>query len=64
MAFDCTIAAACEIGGCRRSTELRDVMDGLLYTAASGCARSTLLKDFPPVTTVQGYFYTRRDSGL
>lgn len=51
-------------GGSRRTTDLRDVMDGLLYIAASGCAWRMLPNDFPPMTTVQGYFYAWRDSGL
>lgn len=51
-------------GGRKRTTKLRTVMDGLLYIAASGCAWRMLPKDFPPMTTVQGYFYAWRDSGL
>jgi putative transposase len=55
---------AAKRGGRRRTTSLRDVMDGLLYIAASGCAWRMLPKDFPPMTTVQGYFHAWRDSGL
>ena len=47
-----------------RTTKLRDVMDGLLYMAASGCQWAMLPKDFPPPSTVQRYFYDWRDSGL
>ncbi len=32
--------------------------------ASSGCQWRMLPKDFPPVSTVQGYFYAWRDSGL
>lgn len=51
-------------GGRKRTTDLRDVMNGLLYIASSGCAWRMLPKDFPPMTTVQGYFYAWRDGGL
>jgi len=32
--------------------------------ASSGCPWRMLPGDFPPVSTVRGYFYTWRDSGL
>ena len=38
--------------------------DAILYIASSGCQWRMLPKDFPPVSTVQGYFYAWRDSGL
>src|SRR5512132_445424 len=47
-----------------RETDLRAVLDAILYTARSGCQWRMLPKDFPPFTTVQGYFYDWRDSGL
>jgi transposase len=40
-----------------RTTDLRDVVDALLYTASTGCQWRQLPKDFPPYSTVQGYFY-------
>jgi transposase len=36
----------------------RPSCDAILYLARTGC------KDFPPFTTVQGYFYDWRDDGL
>ena len=45
-------------------TELRRVLDAILYIARSGCQWRMLPKDFPPFTTVQGYFYDWRDDGL
>lgn len=51
-------------GGRKRTTDLREVMNGLLYIASSGCPWRMLPKDFPPMTTVQGYFYAWRDDGL
>jgi transposase len=47
-----------------RETNLRTVLDGILYIARTGCQWRMLPKDFPPFTTVQGYFYDWRDNGL
>src|SRR3979490_2344764 len=47
-----------------RETELRSVLDAILYIARTGCQWRMLPKDFPAFTTVQGYFYDWRDSGL
>src|SRR5271165_4227567 len=47
-----------------RETALRAVLDGILYIARTGCQWRMLPKDFPPFTTVQGYFYDWRDTGL
>lgn len=40
-----------------RETDLRVVMDAILYMASTGCQWRQLPKDFPPYSTVQGYFY-------
>ena len=50
--------------GRRRTTALRDVMDGILYMASPGCQWAMLPNDFPPLSTVQRYFHDWRDSGL
>ena len=47
-----------------RETELRSVLDAILYIARTGCQWRMLPKDFPTFTTVQGYFYDWRDDGL
>lgn len=47
-----------------RTTDLRAVMDAVLYMASSGCQWSLLPREFPPPSTVQRYFYDWRDSGL
>jgi putative transposase len=47
-----------------RQTQLRAVLDAILYIARTGCQWRMLPKDFPPFTTVQGYFYDWRDNGL
>lgn len=55
---------AAKPGGRPRTTNLRAVVEALLYIASSGCQWRMLPKDFPPVSTVQGYFYDWRDRGL
>jgi transposase len=50
--------------GRRRPTDLRAVLNAILYILRTGCRWRLLPKDFPPFTTVQGYFYERRDNGL
>src|SRR3974390_1987224 len=47
-----------------RATELRSVLDAILYIARTVCQWRMLPKEFPPFTTVQGYFYDWRDNGL
>ena len=51
-------------GGRPRTTDLREVVEAILYMASSGCQWRMLPKDFPPMSTVQGYFYDWRDSAL
>ncbi len=47
-----------------RTTRLRNVFDAILYIATTGCQWRMLPNDFPPVSTVRGYFYARRNDGL
>jgi transposase len=47
-----------------RTTELRAVVDAVLYIAWTGCQWRALPDHFPPVSTVQRYFYDWRDNGL
>ena len=47
-----------------RATELRAVLDAILYIARTGCQWRMLPREFPSFTTVQGYFYDWRDDGL
>ena len=51
-------------GGRPRTTDLREVVNAILYLASSGCQWRMLPKDFPPLSTVQGYFYAWRNIGL
>ena len=51
-------------GGRPRTANMREVMNAILYVAGSGCQWRMLPKDFPPVSTVRGYFYSWRNAGL
>jgi transposase len=51
-------------GGRPRATDLREVLNAILYLATSGCQWRMLPKDFPPLSTVQRYFYAWRNNGL
>lgn len=46
-----------------RTTDLRAVVNAILYVLATGCQWRALPKEFPPRSTVQGYFYRWRDDG-
>jgi putative transposase len=44
-----------------RKVDLRVVVNAILYVLATGCQWRALPKDFPPRSTIQGYFYRWRD---
>ena len=46
-----------------RETKMRAVLDAIFYIIETGCQWRMLPKDFPPFTTVKGYFYQWRDDG-
>ena len=50
-------------GGRPRTTDMREVLNAILYLAEGGIAWRMLPKDFPPVSTVRRYFYQWRDDG-
>ena len=47
-----------------RATDMRTVMNAILYIASTGCQWRQLPKDFPPYSTIQGYFYRWSRDGL
>ena len=51
-------------GGRKRTSDMRGVVNTILYIASSGCAWRMLPKCFPPVSTVRRYFYAWRNTGL
>jgi transposase len=42
-------------GGRRRTVDVREVLDGILYVLATGCQWQALPKDLPPKSTVHDY---------
>ena len=52
------------VWGRPRKTDLREIVNALLYIASTGCQWRMLPKDFPPCSTVQRYFYEWRAMGL
>ena len=51
------------LGGRLRTTNMREVLNAIFYVAGGGIAWRMLPKDFPPVSTVRGCFYQRRNDG-
>jgi transposase len=47
-----------------RTTEMREVVNALLYLLTTGCQWRLLPREFPPFSTVQRFFYRWRDAGL
>lgn len=47
-----------------RTTDLLKVVDTVFYISTSGCQWRMLPKDFPPMSTVQRFFYQWRDDGV
>jgi transposase len=54
--------APCALGR-PRGSDLRAIVNALFYVLSSGCPWRLLPKEFPPRSTVQGYFYRWRDDG-
>lgn len=50
-------------GGCPRTTDMRKVVNGLLYLNRSGCSWRMLPHDFPPWPTVHDYYRKWRRDG-
>ena len=47
-----------------RKVDLRRVVEAILFILSTGCQWRALPREFPPYSTVQGYFYAWRDTGL
>ncbi|MEM8662684.1 MAG: IS5 family transposase [Pseudomonadota bacterium] len=50
--------------GRKRRTDLRAVVNAIFYTLQNGCAWANLPKDFPPPSTVYGYFRQFTERGI
>lgn len=57
------LVPAARRGGRRRTTNMREVLNAILYMAGGGIPWRMLPKDFAPLSTVQGYFYRWRNDG-
>src|SRR3954469_3823507 len=51
-------------GGRRRTTLLREVLNALLYLLRTGCPWRMLPREFPPKSTVYGYFRRFWEEGV
>lgn len=51
-------------GGRHRTTNIREVINAILYVAKSGIQWRMLPHDFPPYNTVYGYFWQWRNAGV
>ena len=43
-------------GGRKRTVDVREVVNGLMYVLSTGCQWRAIPKDLPPRSTVHGYF--------
>jgi transposase len=43
-------------GGNKRTVDVREVVNGLMYVLSTGCQWRAIPKDLPPRSTVHGYF--------
>jgi putative transposase len=64
MGADQAVAAVRQAGRSAAHHRSAEVMNAVLYLATGGSQWRILPKDFPPVSTVQGYFYDWRNMGL
>jgi putative transposase len=51
-------------GGRHRTVDMREVVNGIFYVLRSGCAWRMLPHEFPPWSTVYGYFNQWRKDGI
>jgi transposase len=50
-------------GGNKRTVNVREVVNGVMYILSTGCQWRALPKDLPPKSTVHDYFERWRDEG-
>ena len=50
-------------GGNKRTVDIREVMNGLMYVLGTGCQWRAIPKDLPPRSTVNHYFCRWRHDG-
>src|ERR1700747_1918628 len=47
---------SCETGGRKRTAEVREVVNGIMYVLSTGCQWRYVPKDLPPKSTLYDYF--------
>jgi putative transposase len=47
-----------------RATDMRTVINAILYIASTGCPMASAAEGLPPYSTVQGYFYAWSRGGI
>jgi len=50
------LIAPAKRGGNKRTVDVREVVNGLMYVLSTGCQWRAIPKDLPPRSTVHGYF--------
>ena len=56
MAADQAADPARQARGNKRTVNVREVVNGLMYVLSTGCQWTAIPKDLPPCSTVNGYF--------
>jgi transposase len=56
MGADCVVHSARQRGSSKRTVDLREMVNGLMYVLNTGCQWRAIPKDLPPRSTVNGYF--------
>ncbi len=55
-AFIAPVIPPSKRGGGKRTVNIREVVNGLMYVLSTGCQWRAIPKDLPPRSTVNGYF--------
>jgi transposase len=55
-AFIAPVIPPAKRGGGKRTVNVREVVNGLMYVLSTGCQWRAMPKDLPPRSTVNGYF--------
>ncbi|MEA2955457.1 MAG: hypothetical protein QOJ58_954 [Alphaproteobacteria bacterium] len=55
-AFIAPVIPPAKRGGGKRTANIREVVNGLMYVLSTGCQWRAMPKDLPPRSTVNGYF--------
>ena len=56
MGVDCACDPGAKRGGNKRTVDVREVVNGLMYVLSTGCQWRAMPKDLPPRSTVNHYF--------